>query len=100
MTRKLNTTLMWQKSTYSGKDGNCVEIARLDESAVAVRDSKAPRGRSSPFRSRPGRLCFRISTADVLVAPDDAAVPHHDDEPSDWSAVLAEGAQPRPACSC
>ncbi|BDH09467.1 MULTISPECIES: DUF397 domain-containing protein [Streptomyces] len=44
MTRKLNTTLMWQKSTYSGKDGNCVEIARLDESAVAVRDSKAPRG--------------------------------------------------------
>lgn len=44
MTRNLNTTLMWRKSTYSGKDGNCVEVARREDSAVAVRDSKAPRG--------------------------------------------------------
>lgn len=44
MTRKLSTELMWRKSTYSGKDGNCVEVARLDGSAVAVRDSKAPHG--------------------------------------------------------
>ncbi|UKY50821.1 DUF397 domain-containing protein [Streptomyces inhibens] len=49
MTRKLNTTLMWRKSTYSGKDGNCVEVARLDESAVAVRDSKAPSGPALSF---------------------------------------------------
>ncbi|GES33883.1 DUF397 domain-containing protein [Streptomyces angustmyceticus] len=44
MTRNLNTALMWRKSTYSGKDGNCVEVAPLEDSAVAVRDSKAPRG--------------------------------------------------------
>ncbi|WP_342593523.1 DUF397 domain-containing protein [Streptomyces inhibens] len=40
---------MWRKSTYSGKDGNCVEVARLDESAVAVRDSKAPSGPALSF---------------------------------------------------
>ncbi|WP_432143056.1 DUF397 domain-containing protein [Streptomyces sp. bgisy084] len=49
MTRKLSTELMWRKSTYSGKDGNCVEVARLDGSAVAVRDSKAPHGPALAF---------------------------------------------------
>lgn len=49
MTSKLSTELMWRKSTYSGKDGNCVEVARLDGSAVAVRDSKAPDGPALAF---------------------------------------------------
>ncbi|MFI2185303.1 DUF397 domain-containing protein [Streptomyces sioyaensis] len=44
MTRNLSADLMWRKSTYSGKDGNCVEVARVDDSVVGVRDSKAPRG--------------------------------------------------------
>ncbi|MFJ6750675.1 MULTISPECIES: DUF397 domain-containing protein [unclassified Streptomyces] len=44
MTRQLSTDLMWRKSTYSGKDGNCVEVAPLDGAAVAVRDSKASHG--------------------------------------------------------
>ncbi|WP_435196901.1 DUF397 domain-containing protein [Streptomyces sioyaensis] len=35
---------MWRKSTYSGKDGNCVEVAHVDDSVVGVRDSKDPRG--------------------------------------------------------
>jgi hypothetical protein len=34
----------WQKSSYSGQDGNCVELARNLPGIVAVRDSKAPDG--------------------------------------------------------
>ncbi|WP_372492910.1 DUF397 domain-containing protein [Nocardia sputi] len=31
---------MWRKSTYSGPDGNCVEVAFLVDGSVAVRDTK------------------------------------------------------------
>ncbi len=34
----------WQKSSYSGQDGNCVEVARNLPGLVAVRDSKFPDG--------------------------------------------------------
>ena len=34
---------VWRKSTYSGGNGSCVEVAGLDR-AVAVRDSKNPDG--------------------------------------------------------
>jgi hypothetical protein len=34
---------LWQKSTHSGGNGSCVEIADLG-TAVAVRDSKDPNG--------------------------------------------------------
>ena len=34
----------WHKSSYSGQDGNCVEVARNLPALVAVRDSKAPDG--------------------------------------------------------
>ena len=33
----------WQKSSHSSANGQCVEVARLDQ-AVAVRDSKNPNG--------------------------------------------------------
>jgi len=33
----------WRKSSHSSGDGQCVEVARLDQ-AVAVRDSKSPNG--------------------------------------------------------
>ena len=32
----------WHKSSYSGQDGNCVEVARNLPGLVAVRDSKEP----------------------------------------------------------
>jgi len=34
----------WRKSSYSGQDGNCVEVARNLPGLVAVRDSEEPDG--------------------------------------------------------
>jgi uncharacterized protein DUF397 len=34
----------WRKSSYSGSEGNCVEVAGDLPGAVAVRDSKNPEG--------------------------------------------------------
>jgi hypothetical protein len=34
----------WRKSSHSGQDGNCVEVARDLPGLVAVRDSKEPDG--------------------------------------------------------
>ena len=34
----------WRKSTYSNPSGNCVEIARVDEVRVALRNSRDPLG--------------------------------------------------------
>ncbi len=35
---------VWRKSSRSGGQGNCVEVAVLGDGAVAVRDSKDPSG--------------------------------------------------------
>ncbi len=34
----------WRKATKSGSNGDCVEVARLAEDAIGVRDSKNPDG--------------------------------------------------------
>ena len=34
----------WIKSSYSGSEANCVEVARGEPRVVAVRDSKDPDG--------------------------------------------------------
>jgi hypothetical protein len=34
----------WRKSSRSGSQGACVEVARLGDGSVAVRDSKDPGG--------------------------------------------------------
>ncbi|OLT13507.1 hypothetical protein BJF78_22195 [Pseudonocardia sp. CNS-139] len=36
--------LHWRKSSYSGDNGNCVELAVVADGRVAMRDSKAPAG--------------------------------------------------------
>jgi hypothetical protein len=35
---------VWRKSTHSGQDGNCVEVATNLPDIVAIRDSKNPSG--------------------------------------------------------
>lgn len=42
----------WQKSSHSGTDGNCVEIARSLHGIVAIRDSKNPGGPKLMFTSQ------------------------------------------------
>ncbi len=39
----------WRKSTHSGQDGNCVEIATNLGGIVAIRDSKNPHGPALTF---------------------------------------------------
>jgi hypothetical protein len=34
----------WQKATYSNPSGNCVELAKLSDGRVAVRNSRHPCG--------------------------------------------------------
>lgn len=34
----------WRRSRHSGKQGNCVELARLSRGSTALRDSKHPHG--------------------------------------------------------
>jgi hypothetical protein len=34
----------WRKSSYSGAQGNCVELAPFGEELVAVRNSRDPEG--------------------------------------------------------
>lgn len=36
------TTVVWRKSRRSNNGGACVEVARLGDGRIAVRDSKAP----------------------------------------------------------
>jgi hypothetical protein len=35
---------MWNKSTYSGPSGGCVEAKNVKEDIIALRDSKDPSG--------------------------------------------------------
>ncbi|WP_037906522.1 DUF397 domain-containing protein [Actinacidiphila yeochonensis] len=43
-----NDLTTWRKSSYSGGNGNCVEVAVLD-GVVAMRDSKNPDGPTLQF---------------------------------------------------
>jgi Domain of unknown function (DUF397) len=48
----------WTKSSLSGYNGNCVEVAGLSDDTIRVRDSKHPRG---------GVLNFTIAEWDAFL---------------------------------
>lgn len=48
----------WRKSSHSGQDGNCVEIATNLPAIIAMRDSKNPNGPA---------LCFSRSNWSVFI---------------------------------
>ncbi|MFD9551459.1 DUF397 domain-containing protein [Nocardia salmonicida] len=56
------TDAVWRKSTYSGPDGNCVEVAFLAGGDIAVRDTK-DHGRGPVLAFGPGQ--WRAFLSDV-----------------------------------
>jgi hypothetical protein len=61
MTRIDLSRAEWRKSSHSGQDGNCVEVARNLPGLVAVRDSKDASGPVLVF----GRHAWREFAAEV-----------------------------------
>jgi len=37
-----SVAVQWRKSSYSGDNGNCVELSAVSPGSIAIRDSKAP----------------------------------------------------------
>jgi len=44
----VQTTAPWRKSTYSGSNGNCLEVAPTED-GVAIRNSNRPEAGIIPF---------------------------------------------------
>ncbi|GIG85617.1 DUF397 domain-containing protein [Plantactinospora endophytica] len=53
------TGAVWHKSSYSGAEGDCVEVADNLPDLVAVRDSKDPYGPVLAFAPGPWRQFVR-----------------------------------------
>lgn len=58
--------VQWRKSSYSGYNGNCVEVADLDAGRIGVRDSKAGVGSPVLEFSRADWAAFLVSVKDDL----------------------------------
>jgi Domain of unknown function (DUF397) len=56
--------VQWRKSSYSGYNGNCVEVADLEAGRVGVRDSKAGAGSPVLEFSRTDWAAFLVSVKD------------------------------------
>ncbi|GAA4861620.1 DUF397 domain-containing protein [Kitasatospora sp. NPDC048365] len=59
---KSTSNLVWRKSSHSGGNGACVEIAVPDTASIAVRDSKDPEGPQLRF-SNQGWAAFAAAAA-------------------------------------
>ncbi|MEC4015319.1 DUF397 domain-containing protein [Streptomyces sp. H27-D2] len=51
MVMQPNSAFSWKKSSHSGGNGACVEVAAPVTSAIAVRDSKDPDGPRLTFET-------------------------------------------------
>jgi hypothetical protein len=49
MTTAASSRAAWRKSSHSGANGNCVEVARPAPDLIAVRDSSDPAGPELAF---------------------------------------------------
>jgi hypothetical protein len=56
-------SVTWRKSQHSNPSGNCVEVAKLPDGAVAVRNSRFPAG--------PALICERAEFSAFLAAARD-----------------------------
>ncbi|MRH92765.1 DUF397 domain-containing protein [Nocardia sp. SYP-A9097] len=54
-----SSQLAWRKSTFSNPSGNCVELAKLANGEVAMRNSRDPEG-SVLVYTRPEIECFLL----------------------------------------
>ncbi|MFJ9519308.1 DUF397 domain-containing protein [Kitasatospora sp. NPDC101801] len=62
MSTKSTSNLTWRKSSHSGGNGACVEIAVPSSATIAVRDSKDPEGPQLHF-SQEAWAAFATATA-------------------------------------
>jgi hypothetical protein len=53
MTTAPSSRAAWRTSSYSGANGNCVQVASPAPGAIAVRDSQDPRGPRLAFSPGP-----------------------------------------------
>ncbi|WP_055590780.1 DUF397 domain-containing protein [Peterkaempfera griseoplana] len=63
-----SSTPVWRKSSYSGANGQCVEVAVPGPAAVAVRDSKDPHGPSLTFSPEAWAAFVAAAGADAFGA--------------------------------
>ena len=62
-----DATTPWRKSSYSNSGANCVEIARIRNGKIAVRDSKDPDG---------GMLSFSPDEWETFIAKIRTTIPY------------------------
>jgi hypothetical protein len=62
-------TVSWRKSSHSGANGNCVEIAALDDGATGVRNSRHPDGPILRYPNGTVRRFVDAVRADEITPP-------------------------------
>jgi len=69
MTTATSSRAAWRKSSHSGANGDCVEVARPAPGRIAVRDSKDPGGPRLAFTRRQWTAFTRSVTSSNLLEP-------------------------------
>ncbi|MGW4639244.1 DUF397 domain-containing protein [Sphaerisporangium sp. NPDC004334] len=62
-------THTWRKSSYSGTDDNCVEVAHLPQGDQVIRDSKNPTGPVLRFTASEWRAFVSDTKTGRFVSP-------------------------------